>query len=161
MDIRKICPTAVNGLLSRVSRTQPVPSIAAWFAGSARTAKMASAGALMTVVALTLSSATWLPPHELSLSPVLTFAKSGTHRWRRHRTDRRPPPSCSPRLPVRDGRDEPRAGDLSAARAMSAQQRCRVPPNAGSYPGVTCLHCADQGQLERPRRTSPEVTSGA
>src|SRR5437588_13000316 len=41
---------------------------------------MASAGALMTVVALTLSSATWLPPHELSLSPVLTLAKSGTNR---------------------------------------------------------------------------------
>src|ERR1700694_2738084 len=83
MDIRKICPAAVNGVLSRVSRTQPVPSISACFAGSARTAKIASAGALMTVVALTLSSATWLPPHELSLSPVVTFAKSGTHRWRR------------------------------------------------------------------------------
>src|ERR1700704_2930659 len=91
MDIRKICPAAVSRLLSSVSRTQPVPSIAACFAGSARTAKMASAGALMTVVALTQSSATWLPPHELSLSPVLTFAKPGTHRWRRHRTDGRPP----------------------------------------------------------------------
>src|SRR5438105_12808283 len=91
MDIRKICPAAVNGVLSRVSRTQPVPSIAACFAGSARTAKMASAGALMTVVALTLSSATWLPPHELSLSPVLTFAKSGTNRWRRHHSGRGTP----------------------------------------------------------------------
>jgi hypothetical protein len=68
MDIRKICPVAVSGLLSRVSRTQPVPSIAACFAGSARTAKIASAGALTTVVALTLSSAIWLPPHKLSLS---------------------------------------------------------------------------------------------
>src|SRR5437764_1228889 len=66
MSIRKICPAAVNGLLSRVSRTQPVPSIAACFAGSARTAKMASAGALMTLVALTASSATLLPPHSLS-----------------------------------------------------------------------------------------------
>src|SRR5438874_9313302 len=64
MDIRKICPAAVNGLLSRVSRTQPVPSIAACFAGSARTAKMASAGAFMTVVALTLSMAIWLPPRD-------------------------------------------------------------------------------------------------
>src|SRR5205807_5716846 len=88
MDIRKICPTAVNGVLSRVSRTQPVPSMAACFAGSARTAKMTSAGALMTVVALTQSSDTWLTPHEVSLSPVLKFAKSGTSRWRRHRTDR-------------------------------------------------------------------------
>src|SRR5260370_24959721 len=68
MDIRKICPGAANGVLSRVSRTQPVPSIAACFAGSARTAKMASAGALMTVVALTLSSAMWLPPDTLSVS---------------------------------------------------------------------------------------------
>src|SRR5438270_6152658 len=68
MDIRNICPAAVSGLLSRVSRTQPVPSIAACFAGSARTAKMASAGALMTVVALRLSSAMWLPPHWLNLS---------------------------------------------------------------------------------------------
>jgi hypothetical protein len=41
---------------------------------------MASAGALMTVVALTLSSAISLPPSELSLSPVLTFTKSETHR---------------------------------------------------------------------------------
>jgi len=57
MDIRKIRPVAVNGLLSRVSRTQPVPSIAACFARSVRTAKIASAGALITVVALTLSSA--------------------------------------------------------------------------------------------------------
>jgi hypothetical protein len=73
-----------------------VPSMAACFAGSARTAKMASAGALMTMVALTLSSARWLPPHELSLSPVLTFAKSETNRWRRHRTERHPPPGWSP-----------------------------------------------------------------
>jgi hypothetical protein len=58
MDIRKICPAAVKGGLSRVSPTQPVPSIAACFPGSARTAKIASAGALMTVVALTLSSDT-------------------------------------------------------------------------------------------------------
>src|SRR5260370_9667202 len=131
MDIRKICPAAVNGLLSRASRTQPVPLIAAWFAGSARTAKMAAAGALMTVVALTLSSAMWLPPHELTLSPVLTFAKSGTNRGRRHRPDGRPPASCSSRLLVQDGRDKPRDGDLSAATAMSTQQPCRVPPNAG------------------------------
>src|SRR6266516_6189656 len=39
------------------SRTQPVPSIAACAAGSARTAKTASAGALMILVALTVSSA--------------------------------------------------------------------------------------------------------
>src|SRR3954454_4512319 len=57
MDIRKICPAAVNGELSTVSWTQPVPSIAACFVGSVRTAKIASAGALMTVAALTLSSA--------------------------------------------------------------------------------------------------------
>jgi hypothetical protein len=63
MDIRNICPAAVNGLLSTVSQTQPVPSISACFAGSVRTAKIASVGALMTVVALTLSSAMWLPPH--------------------------------------------------------------------------------------------------
>src|SRR6266498_3778246 len=57
MAIRKTCPAAVNGLLSRGSRTQPVPSIAACLVGSARTAKMTSAGAWMIVVALRLSSA--------------------------------------------------------------------------------------------------------
>jgi hypothetical protein len=53
----EICLAAVNGLLSTVSQTQPVPSIAACFAGSVRTAKTASAGELMTMVALTLSPA--------------------------------------------------------------------------------------------------------
>jgi hypothetical protein len=57
MAIRKTCPAAVSGLLSRDSLTQPVPSIAACLAGSARTPKMASAGALIIVVALTVSSA--------------------------------------------------------------------------------------------------------
>src|SRR5205823_13327200 len=93
MDIRKISPAAVNGLLSRASQTQPVPSIAACFAGSARTAKTAAAGALMIVVALRLSSAMWLPSHELTLTPVLTFTRSGTHRWRSHPPDGRPPRS--------------------------------------------------------------------
>src|SRR5207248_926448 len=63
MDIRKIWPTAVNLWLSRVSRTQPVPSIAACSAGSASTPKMTSAGASMMVVALTRSSAMSSPPH--------------------------------------------------------------------------------------------------
>jgi hypothetical protein len=49
-------PAAVSGLLSTDSRTLPAPSIAACLTGSARTAKMASAGALMIVVALTVSS---------------------------------------------------------------------------------------------------------
>src|SRR6266851_5463577 len=44
MAMRKICPAAVNGWLSRGSRTRPVPSIAACWAGSASTAKMTSAG---------------------------------------------------------------------------------------------------------------------
>ena len=57
MAIRNTWPAAVSGWLSRDSRTQPVPSIAACLAGSARTAKMASAGASMIVVALTVSPA--------------------------------------------------------------------------------------------------------
>src|SRR5579859_1590852 len=61
MDIRKIWPEVVNGAESTLSHTQPVPSIAAWRAGSARTANTASAEALMTLVALTLSSAIVLP----------------------------------------------------------------------------------------------------
>jgi hypothetical protein len=56
MVIQNTCPSAVSRSLSRGSQTQPVPSIAAWLAGSARTAKMAPAGALMIVVALTASS---------------------------------------------------------------------------------------------------------
>src|SRR5688572_4001950 len=126
MDIRKICPAAVNGLLSRASRTQPVPSIAACFAGSARTAKMASAGALMTVVALTLSSAMSLPPHELSLSPVLTFTKSGAHRWRRHRPDSRHPHNCCPRCRLRDGRDKPRNGVSTRLARPARRQGARL-----------------------------------
>ena len=57
MAIRNTCPAAVSGWLSTGSRTQPVPSIAGCLAGSARAAKMTSAGALMIVVALTVSSA--------------------------------------------------------------------------------------------------------
>jgi len=38
--------------------TQPVPSIATCFAGSTRTAKMASVGALMVMLTLTVSLAT-------------------------------------------------------------------------------------------------------
>src|SRR5262249_10765321 len=53
----KTCPAAVNGLLSSGWRTQPVPSIAACLAGSARTTKTTSADALMIAVALRLSSA--------------------------------------------------------------------------------------------------------
>src|SRR5919106_4285011 len=97
MDIRKISPAAVNGLLSTFSQTQPVPSIAACFAGSVRTAKMASAGALMTVVALTLSSAMELPPHRAELATLQTFARSGAHLGPRHRTwgESNPcPPPC-------------------------------------------------------------------
>src|SRR3712207_323588 len=104
MDIRKICPAAVNGLLSTVSQTQPVPSIAACFAGSVRTAKTVSAGASMTLVALTRSSAMELPPHRAERVAVRAFARSGAHRRHRHRPDGRPPPGCSPRLPEQDGR---------------------------------------------------------
>jgi hypothetical protein len=57
MAIRKICPEAVRGFMPRGSRTYPVPSIAACCAGSARTAKMAPAGALMIALALTVSGA--------------------------------------------------------------------------------------------------------
>jgi len=55
MAIRKTCLAAVSGVLSTDSRTQPVPLIAACLAWPARTAKMASAGALMIVAALTVS----------------------------------------------------------------------------------------------------------
>src|ERR1022692_1470450 len=58
MAMRKICPDAVRGWRSRGSRTQPVPSIAACFAGSMRTAKMASAGALMVMLTLIVALAT-------------------------------------------------------------------------------------------------------
>jgi hypothetical protein len=57
MAIRNVCPAAVNGWPSRASQTQPVPSIAACLAGSARTAKTTAAGASMTMLALTRSSA--------------------------------------------------------------------------------------------------------
>jgi hypothetical protein len=57
MAMRKICPDAVRGWRSRGSQTQPVPSIAACFAGSTRTAKTASAGAWMVLLALTVSLA--------------------------------------------------------------------------------------------------------
>jgi len=66
IDIRNVCPTAVNGLWSTASVTQPVPSIAACVAGSASTAKIASAEAFMTVVALTRSSGMQLPPHDVA-----------------------------------------------------------------------------------------------
>jgi hypothetical protein len=62
MDIRKIWPTTANGVLSIDPRTQPVPSIATCFAGSARTAKIVSVGALIVMVALMLSLAMGLPP---------------------------------------------------------------------------------------------------
>src|SRR5260370_31453902 len=58
MAMRKICPDAVRSWRSRGSRTQPVPSIAACFAGSRSTAKMASAGALMVILALIVSLVT-------------------------------------------------------------------------------------------------------
>src|SRR5581483_2692273 len=45
------------------SQTQPVPSIAECFDGSARTAKIGEAGALMISVALTQSSAIAEPPY--------------------------------------------------------------------------------------------------
>jgi len=43
--MRKICPDAAIGWLPRDSTTQPVPSIAACLAGSARIAKMTFAEA--------------------------------------------------------------------------------------------------------------------
>src|SRR3954451_14497183 len=88
MDIRKICPAAVNGVLSMVSQTQPVPSIAACFAGLARTAKMGSAGALMGVVALTLSSAMELSPQRAEFDTVQTSARPATSLRHRHRPER-------------------------------------------------------------------------
>src|SRR6202034_759224 len=51
---------------------QPVPSIAACLAGSASTAKIASAGALMIVVALMVSSVMVAPACGLSWVPDLT-----------------------------------------------------------------------------------------
>jgi hypothetical protein len=48
-------PAAVSGVPSTDSRTQPVPSIAAGLAGSARTATMASAEAFMIVAALSVA----------------------------------------------------------------------------------------------------------
>src|SRR5713226_4121036 len=82
MAMRKICPDAVRGWRSRGPRTQPTPpvrappSIAACFAGSTRAAKMASAGALMVVLALIVSLANFkhllsqaLEPYE-SPTPV-------------------------------------------------------------------------------------------
>src|SRR5580700_3877486 len=72
MPTRNTCPAAVSGWPSRGSRTQPVPSIAACLVGSASTAKIASAGALMIVVALMVSSVMVVPPCELSWVPDLT-----------------------------------------------------------------------------------------
>jgi hypothetical protein len=155
MDIRKTCPAAVNGLLSRVSRTQPVPSTAACFAGSARTAKMASAGALMTVVALTVSSAMSLPPDELSLAPVLAFTKPGliadvaaariaallsVAAGASRAQDGR----------AQDGRDKPRNGDLSQ-RGYECATMLASATSAGSSPGVTWLGDAGPGLLQPPR----------
>jgi hypothetical protein len=62
MAIRKIWPDAVSRSRSRASRTQPVPSMAGCFVGSARTEKTASAGALIVMVALTESLVIWGPP---------------------------------------------------------------------------------------------------
>jgi hypothetical protein len=55
MAIPKTCPAAVSGVPSIGSRAPPVPSIAAGRGGPARTATMASAGAVMIVAALTVS----------------------------------------------------------------------------------------------------------
>src|SRR3954467_12084341 len=51
----KTWPTRVRVAGSSGSHTQPVPSIAAWVEGSARTANTASAGASMRRVTLTAS----------------------------------------------------------------------------------------------------------
>src|SRR5580658_3588591 len=72
MAIRNTWPASVRCWPSRGSRTHPVPSIAACSAGSASTAKIASAGALMIVVALMVSSVMVIPPCELSWVPDLT-----------------------------------------------------------------------------------------
>src|SRR3954447_25243878 len=55
MAIRKICPTSVSGARSTGFRTQPVPSIAAWAAGSASTANTRATGTGTVRVALTFS----------------------------------------------------------------------------------------------------------
>ena len=55
-----------------VARKDPVEVTAACLAGSASTAKIASAGALMIVVALIVSSVMVVPPCELSWVPDLT-----------------------------------------------------------------------------------------
>jgi hypothetical protein len=49
------CPAVVSSASSIGLTTHPVPSIAGWLVGSARTANTASAGAGIVVVALTVS----------------------------------------------------------------------------------------------------------
>jgi hypothetical protein len=58
-----------------------------------------------------------LPPSELSLSPVLTFTKSETHRWRRHRPDS-PPSSQSQSLSALPGQVFDVLGDALRGRSL-------------------------------------------
>src|ERR1700722_14864814 len=69
MAMRKICPDAAKISRPCGSRTHPVPSIAAWFAGSTRTANIASAVVLMVMLALIVSAAT-LPPFVSSVETI-------------------------------------------------------------------------------------------
>jgi hypothetical protein len=54
--IRNVCPALVSGAVSSALVTQPVPSMAGWFTGSDRTAKTASAGAVIVVLTFSDSS---------------------------------------------------------------------------------------------------------
>src|SRR5450755_1862914 len=66
----------VRGWRSRDSMTQPVPSIATCFAGSTRTAKMASVGALMVMLTLTVSLATATTSCLMGLEPNTNVRRS-------------------------------------------------------------------------------------
>jgi hypothetical protein len=68
--IRNMWPDPVSGAVSSALLNQPVPSMAGWLTGSARTAHTASAGAARMV----------LGTRRLDRHVVVTAVAAGTHR---------------------------------------------------------------------------------
>src|SRR5690349_8595294 len=127
------CPTSTSGPGSSGSHTHPVPSIAAWVAGSASTANTASAGASIRRIACTASAVVPVPMGALSVVGPRTIPMTC---YVGHSSRRDPGGAAGVHVdqPVAGGRDDQAVADLEPALRARRALEHRVLPRAAVHP---------------------------